>query len=163
SWRSGGLLDQDLVTDIHHVAALTRDRAVRGAGQVEAAVVDVRSAVVDADHQRLAVGDIGHAHLGVERQRGVGSGQPVGVELLAVRGLLAGVVVRSVAGAHVDDPRGADRFGRGTRLRGLTRGAGGTGRGRGGAVVAATRLVADGGPIGRGQPGRVELVVRDRP
>src|SRR5439155_4858940 len=66
-----------------HAGADRGDLGEGAAGQVDAAALDERAAVVDPDDHRLAVGRVGHPDPGVELQRLVRGGQPVRVEVLA--------------------------------------------------------------------------------
>ena len=95
-----------------------------GPGEVEAAAVDERAAVVDPHRHRLAVGRVGHPDLGVERQCLVRGGQRVGVERLAVGGQLSVGVERGAARAALQHlRRGSRLLGGRLRLRLRRRGA----------------------------------------
>ena len=79
------------ILDLHLAGALP-DQAERGGGlvaEVDDAAVDVGAAVVEADHHRLAVAEIGDPHVGRERQRRMRAGNGVGGEDLAVGGAAA--------------------------------------------------------------------------
>src|SRR5215217_2557981 len=73
----------------HHPRAEHVELFGGGGGEVDDAAGDEGAAVVDADDDRLAVSDVGHADAGTEGQGAVGGGEAGGVEGLAVGGFSA--------------------------------------------------------------------------
>src|SRR4051812_26380056 len=73
-------------TDPRDALADEVERAGGGFGEIEDAALGVGSAVVDADADRSAVGEVLHLQAGAEREGAVRGGESIGVELLAVGG-----------------------------------------------------------------------------
>src|SRR5262249_11249576 len=85
---------EHLVPDIQYTRAERGDLPEGTPGEIQTARLDERTAVIDAYHDRLVVGQIGDPYLRVERQGAVRGGQPVRVERLPARGRRTGVVER---------------------------------------------------------------------
>ena len=81
------------------------EAAGRGLRQIDHPALDVGAAVVDLDHDRAAVLEIGHLDLAAQRQLAVGCGEIVLVEALAAGGPLA-VEAGAIPGRGADLPEG---------------------------------------------------------
>src|SRR5262249_44877087 len=77
----------DVDFDLGHAFAGDAQRFGGGRRAVDDATANERAAVVDADRHRASGIDVGDAQPRAERQRAVGGGQFVLVELLAARGV----------------------------------------------------------------------------
>src|SRR5690606_12148416 len=87
----------DLDGNRREAGALHADHAGSALRKVDDATFDERAAVVDRDHDGLAVALVGDAHLGAEGERAVSGGESVRIELAAGRDLLRLPVVRGDA------------------------------------------------------------------
>src|SRR5262249_61434135 len=89
-WFAGRLLCagfDDVDLDLRHALAGDAQRFGGGRRHVDHAAANERAAVVDAHRHRAPRIDVGDAQPRPERQRAVGGGQFVLVELLAARGV----------------------------------------------------------------------------